>query len=113
MFYGEHCTNARAQWELSRCPIFELICDHTCCAGWRGAQLLLIGHTWECGERRDAVARVVLQGAGAIMYIDYRLSVLNIGVVCALYLLLVKFRIVLFCNFLIRGPILKPHAVIP
>ena len=31
--------------------------------GWRGAQLLLIGHTWECSDRRDAVSPIVLQGA--------------------------------------------------
>ena len=48
MFYGGHYANARAQWELPHCPIFELICDHTCCAGWRGAQLLLIGELVLC-----------------------------------------------------------------
>ena len=32
------CTNAREQWKLPRCPIFELIWNCTCYAGWRGAE---------------------------------------------------------------------------
>ena len=38
---------------------------------------------------------------------------LNIGVVCELYLALDMNLIAFFCNVLMRGPTLKPHAVIP
>ena len=35
-----HCSNARAQWQLPRCPIFELFWHGTCFAGWRDADLV-------------------------------------------------------------------------
>ena len=45
IFYGAHCTNARAQWRLPRCSISggEFILNRTCFAGGRGAELLLVG----------------------------------------------------------------------
>ena len=68
MFYGAHCTNAHAQWQLPRCPIFEFIWNCTCYAGWRGAELPL---NWLESAAIDAVSPIVLQGAGIIMFDSY------------------------------------------
>ena len=66
MFYGAHCSNARAQWQLPRCPIIIWIDLElyllSCLARCRVAAQLTC---WECGRNRgNAVSRVCLQGAG-------------------------------------------------